>query len=86
MNPYVKDYQENIKDKKLCIYRNFNSKKRFKMYFEKLSGKERKKYMEEQNIKELNINTITWNEIKKLPQETKLRTLILSKESFPLSV
>ena len=69
MNPYVKDYQENIKSKKSCIYRNFKSKKRFKMYFEKLPTKEREKYMEEKNLIDININTITWPEIKKLSTE-----------------
>jgi len=79
MDNYKYEYIEDIKEKRSCIYRNFNSKKRFKMYFEKLSNKERKKYMEEQNYKEMNINMITWNEAKKLNEETKtflLNTLI----------
>lgn len=79
MDVCARDYYEDIKIKKSGIYRNFNSKKKFKMYFEKLSAKERKKYMEEKNYKEMNINTITWDEAKKLNKETKtflINTLI----------
>lgn len=79
MDMYARDFYSDVKAKKCNIYRNFKSKKKFKMYFEKLPSKERKKYMEEQNYKEMNINTITWNEAKKLNEETKtflLNTLI----------
>lgn len=79
MDIYARDFYSDVKAKKCNIYRNFKSKKKFKMYFEKLSNKERKKYMEEQNYKEMNINTITWDEAKKLNEETKtflLNTLI----------
>jgi hypothetical protein len=71
MDNYEYDYIDDIKEKKSCIYRNFNSKKRFKMYFENLTNKERKKYMEEQNLKEINLNTITFREIKTLDKENQ---------------
>jgi hypothetical protein len=69
MDNYKYEYIEDIKEKRSCIYRNFNSKKRFKMYFEKLSNKERKTYMEEKNLIEMNLKTITWAEIKKMNEE-----------------
>jgi len=39
------------------------------MYFEKLSNKERKTYMGEKNLIEMNLKTITWAEIKKMNEE-----------------
>lgn len=54
MNEYHVDFQNDVKENKRNIYHP-SGKKKYKMYFENLKGKERREYMEEKNLREYNI-------------------------------
>lgn len=74
LNEYHVDFQNDVKNNKRNIYHP-SGKKKYKMYFENLKGKERRTYMEEKNLREYNIAEMNAQEFRTLSKDTQTKIL-----------
>lgn len=74
LNEYHTDFHDVVKNNKRNIYHP-SGKKKYKMYFENLKGKERKEYMEEKNLREYNIAEMNVHQFKTLSKDTQTKIL-----------
>lgn len=74
LNEYHVDFQNDVKENKRNIYHP-SGKKKYKMYFENLKGKERREYMEEKNLREYNIAEMNIQQFRTLSKDTQTKIL-----------
>lgn len=74
LNEYHVDFQNDVKNNKRNIYHPVG-KKKYKMYFENLKGKERREYMEEKNLREYNIAEMDIHQFRTLSKDTQTKIL-----------
>ena len=74
LNEYHVDFQNDVKENKRNIYHP-SGKKKYKMYFENLKGKERIEYMEEKNLREYNIAEMNIQQFRTLSKDTQTKIL-----------
>ena len=74
LNEYHVDFQNDVKNNKRNIYHP-SGKKKYKMYFENLKGKERREYMEEKNLREYNIAEMNIQQFRTLSKDTQTKIL-----------
>lgn len=74
LNEYHVDFQNDVKNNKRNIYHP-SGKKKYKMYFENLKGKERRTYMEEKNLREYNIAEMNAQQFRTLSKDTQTKIL-----------
>ena len=74
LNEYHVDFQNDVKENKRNIYHP-SGKKKYKMYFENLKGKERREYMEEKKLREYNIAEMNIQQFRTLSKDTQTKIL-----------
>lgn len=74
LNEYHVDFQNDVKENKRNIYHP-SGKKKYKMYFENLKGKERREYMEEKNLREYNMAEMNIQQFRTLSKDTQTKIL-----------
>ena len=87
LNEYHVDFQNDVKNNKRNIYHP-SGKKKYKMYFENLKGKERRAYMEEKNLREYNIAEMNAQQFRTLSKDTQTKILgeLIEKYSSNLEI
>lgn len=74
LNEYHVDFQNDVKNNKRNIYHP-SGKKKYRMYFENLKGKERRTYMEEKNLREYNMAEMNAQQFRALSKDTQTKIL-----------
>lgn len=87
LNEYHVDFQNDVKNSKRNIYHP-SGKKKYKMYFENLKGKERRTYMEEKNLIECNIAEMNAQQFRTLSKDMQTKILgdLIEKYSSNLEI